>query len=232
MTLPLFILTILTLVSGKQMDVTVVYQDEQVVVVQDKQSGQRFQYPRHEVLRLSDEPEAAATTASNEKRKEDSGQSKIAFRLALSGGAASVTRDDWGGHVAAELQIGSRNLAGKNIFLGGSVGYSGVLRGGTLSYVPLQVVTSIPFIDGKHSPELGLAVGYGFSASKNKGGLCGGVDINWRYQYSEKGALLLGLYARYQQDKIASSETIDGNAYSTSTGVSIMDFGTRLTLQF
>mgnify|MGYP007070183817 CR=1 FL=1 len=51
----MLILTILTLMSGKQMEVEVVYQDEQVLVVQDRQSGQRFQYPRSEIKCLEEE---------------------------------------------------------------------------------------------------------------------------------------------------------------------------------
>ena len=66
-----------------------------------------------------------------------------------------------------------------------------------------------PLLDGKHSPMIGAALGYGIGLSKEYlGGIFSSVDVAYRYEVNNKSSLYVGLNLQFQQAKIPTNETI------------------------
>lgn len=238
---PLFA-EVVVLQSGKSMQGTVLLSNEEVVMLRDAE-GRRYQLPRAEVTDIL--PDQQPVTNNQQPTTNNLQSNRVALRIDLSGGATFIPALSTGGYGSVDLQIGSRNLANKRVFIGGSVGYhlstityhlsSPLSRGsgGVNSFIPLMAVFSMPLTDGRHAPEVGAALGYGFAIKRpNKGGMTAKLDLSWRYQYSANSALLLGVQARFQQTEVTIMETIDDQSFITLTGRNFVSVGLRLAFIF
>lgn len=219
----------LTLQGGMTFSGELLAENDEVVVLRDKQ-GRRFQYMKSEVAMLSRLSQAPAAT---EEETTATRTGKVAARLQVAAGAATLPHSWWGTDVAADFMLGTRTLADRPCFLGGSIGYHGVfLPEQRYHYVPIQLVLSMPLVEGKHAPELGLSVGYGISANTTQGGLCAAANIGYRYTFAPRGALLLSAYLRFQQDRLTIQESLEGKLYNKQVGSGILGMGINMALQF
>ena len=233
---------VVTLRSGKVMRGTIVLQNDEVLILRDE-SGARFQFPAAEVVKVETEEDVAAVEAEEpaqaKKKKpareasETEKASKVALRLMLNGGGLCVPAECWGGSTGADLWIGSRRIGDRRVFIGGGIGVQAAfLPGRTNIYIPLQAVVSLPLIEGEHAPEVGAGIGYGFATQKRHGGLVAHVAMSWRYQFSEKSALLLGARVGFQADEYPVSETEDGTTYAGTMGRNLVSMGINIGLEF
>lgn len=223
---------VLTLRTGTQVHGTIIFQNDEVIVFKDV-SGARFQYPRADVLSVSNEvavveqPQATATSPSSTAKK-------VSVLLELAGGATFVPADSVGGHFGANLLVGSHDMLGKRIFLGGGIGYIGEFMGGQrYAFLPVQLAVRIPFLQQKHSPIAGVALGYGIALSKDYlGGLYAGANFGYCYQISTKSALYIAADLQFQQAKIEVQEIIDDTSFTNRTGRGFVHTGLRLGFFF
>ena len=223
---------VLALRTGAQVQGTIVFQNEEVIVFKDA-SGARFQYPRAEVLSVSSEEnlvvekqESSPSVASPVK--------KVSVLLELAGGATFIPADTVGGHFGAALLVGSHDMLGKRIFLGGGVGYLGEFMGNRqYAFLPIQLAVRVPFLQQKHSPIAGVALGYGVALSKDYlGGLYAGANLGYCYRISNKSALYIAADVQFQQARIDIEETVDDTAFTNHTGRSFVHTGIRLGFFF
>jgi len=231
----LFVVTtqaeIIVLQSGQQITGDIVVQNDQIIMVRDSE-GRRFQYPRSEVTQIivpaqTDEPVQVIEVQEEEVK------GNCALRLDISGGGLFVPGFCNGGYGSAAIQIGTRRIGKQSVFLGSSVGYQAAVGKELYNFLPLMAVVSFPLIEGKHAPEIGAAIGYGFALKNpNKGGLVAKMDISWRYQYTNKSALLLGVQANFQQAQVNDTEVIEGKTYTSNLGKNFVGVGVRLAFQF
>jgi len=283
---------IVVLKSGSRMKGEVLVRNSDVVIIRNE-AGSRFQFPASEVVEIQKEepPKTPAVTQEEDKGKKaktkpaaqktepehkaavpadtkHEEKHPVALRIALSAGAACLSGGNSAALLEADFCIGSRNLAGRRIFLGGSIGWHGAFFAdaaqaavstnerttfvaGARHFVPLQAVVSVPLMQGKHAPEIGVSLGYGFCTGSGKGGLTptshggltGGADVSWRWQMKPNSALLLGWHAQFQQTSCTVREAVDGTTYTHSvvpTGASgttavpctLILTGIKLALQF
>lgn len=227
---------IVVLRSGKSVEGEIILHNEEVVIVRDV-SGMRHQYPSSEVVRVSTQAESTSASATVEAEN-TTREKKVSFSLEVAGGGACVPKDCCGGNFSLDLLLGSFQIADKHIFLGGGLGYRAIFAGKTYSYLPLEAVVRVPMLEGKHAPYAGAALGYGFAANKAyKGGLSAGIDLGYRYASSAKSALLVALYASFQQTQLATTETIEypdlpPQEFNQFAGRSWVLFGLKAAVQF
>ncbi|MGM9826305.1 MAG: hypothetical protein ACI3Z8_07720, partial [Paludibacteraceae bacterium] len=182
---------VLVLQSGKEIQGTIVFQNEEVVIIKTA-SGSRFQYPASEIKTIraerknaDDSDNSLNTQSPSEQAEAHETRKKVSVAVELAGGAASFPRDEAVyGNMAADLLIGSHNLLNRGIFLGGSVGYLGALYTTTkivqtptaaveqkavaaYSFLPVSFAARIPLLQQKHAPMIGMQVGYGIALSKD-----------------------------------------------------------------
>ena len=225
----------ITLRSGQTLTGTIVFQNEQVLVIKDA-DGQRFQYPFSEIETIED-----GIVAVSEEDTESSAVSKkkVGVSLHVAGGAAFVPYSDAGGGMAVNIYVGACNLFDKHIFVGGGIGYTGVFvfpqqtTDKSLSFIPVQVRFSAPLMQTKHAPALGASIGYGFSPKGiDKGGVAVSVDAGWRWQMSEKAALFAGVDFALQQGKCGIVETIEEEQYTSEQVRNFCRIGLKVAIQF
>lgn len=223
---------VLTLRTGAQVQGTIVFQNEEVIVFKDA-SGARFQYPRAEVLSVSSE-ENLVVEKQESSPFVSSPVKKVSVLLELAGGATFIPADTVGGHFGANLLVGSHNMLGKRIFLGGGIGYIGeFMREQKYAFLPIQLAVRIPLLQQKHTPVVGVSLGYGVALSKNYlGGLYAEVNLGYCYQISNKSALYIAADVQFQQAKIDVRESIEDNVFTNHTGRSFVHTGIRLGFFF
>ena len=97
-----------------------------------------------------------------------------------------------------------------------------------------MAVVSVPLMEGKHAPEAGVGLGYGVAVKKPVlGGICSRIDLSWRYQFSDKHALLLGVRANFQQAKVEDPELMPDNiSYTKQNTHNIVTVGIRMAIAF
>ncbi|MCQ2342457.1 MAG: hypothetical protein MJZ75_03055 [Paludibacteraceae bacterium] len=221
---------VVTLHSGQVIRGQVQVCNDEIVLVRDSE-GRRFQFLRSAVSSIEEDSMPVDTVVTVVAVE---GKSKAALRLDMSGGALFVPSVNNGGYGAIDLQIGTRQIGNRHIFIGGSVGYhAAVLPHQLNNFLPLAVVVSVPLIEQRHAPELGAAIGYAFALKQPvQGGMMAKVDLSWRYNYSESSALLLGVQARFQQAQMEVVEEVNGQEYTSSLGRNMVSLGLRLALIF
>lgn len=217
--------------SGQKVTGTVLFENEEVIVLKDAE-GMRFQYPKTEIKeRLdADEPD----TEENDEKASLSTPKKASLRLDISCGAATANTN-WAFGINTDVLVGTTNLLDKNIFLGGGLGYHTVigLENNNYSFLPIQLATSIPLMKNNHAPFLGLNVGYGIALAKQyNGGLFSGVDFGYRYQLVRGGAIFVGANASFQMAKIVTTEIIDEVEYLSKKGTTFCTMGVKFAIQF
>ena len=232
---------VVTLRSGKTVSGTILFQDEQVLVIKDD-NGARFQYPMSDVLRVGSpqpaeeqapnalEDRAANEPGTNLERTWGAHLPHTVIRIELQGGGAYQGADIYGGAYGIDLMIGSRRISRYPMLIGGAVGFHSLLfpKGSTgaapqagatasaLSFVPIAVVLRAPFYEAKHAPEAGVSVGYGIGVAGGvTGGLYAALDLGWRYAYSQRGAFFFGLTTAFQQAQATSVEQVLGATTGT-----------------
>lgn len=204
----------ITLKTGKVIQGIVLFENDDVLVIKDA-NGARFQYPKTDIAsRTSDNETQSVTTEANNQstNTQTTGSSKqLSLALELAGGATILPGKSAGGLLSADLLICSHHIGTKRVMLGGMVGYHGLLKVGetTYSFLPITAVVRYPLLDGKHSPMIGVALGYGIGLSKEYlGGIFSSVDVAYRYEVNNKSSLYVGLNLQFQQAKISTNETI------------------------
>ena len=236
----LYILTLLTypvlaeritLKTGKQLFGTIVAQTDEVLLVQT-QDGVRYQLLRSDVLSV-DARQASDTTIIPAPRNED--YRAVAVRLNVTGGAAVGRDEKASGMFAADLQVGSRRIGTYPVFLGGSVGYTGIFGHPLAHFIPLQAVVSVPLpLRGQQGAgvETGISLGYGLATRKGYSGLTGSVNAGYRFPLSGQTNLIIGGSIRFLQTQRERTEILDGNDYTHAVGQVLWLMGANLCLQF
>ncbi len=191
---------------------TIIFQNDDVVVLKDV-NGNRFQYPTTEIVKMEEINEAPKEEAPKKHATK-----KVGIMFQAMGGAVCDAQT-WGTAAGGQVMIGANNLLQKRIFLGGGVGYHALIMDeDSYSLLPIQIYTTLPLMQTKHAPFLGLGLGYAVAlSSAYKGGLYAGVDLGWRMQISEQTALFVGATATFQQLATAYKETIEDKIYTHQT---------------
>ena len=177
---------VITLRSGQKVDGEILVQNENILIVKTS-SGARFQYPMTEVVKIDTSTIQQDTVITSVKERKIK---PVAIRFSLDGGGAFVPNHEAGGGLAVEAAIGTRNLAGTGIFLGGSVGYFGAFTGSNHHFIPLQAVVGIPLASRVEVPELMIGLGYGFGTAKSKGGIAASLALISRFSCAYVARLL------------------------------------------
>ena len=120
---------VLVLQSGAEVQGTIVFQNEEVVIIKTP-SGARYQYPTSEIKTIRSERKNTVDTNTPSDEQTAFGQpetgltrKKVSVAIEVAGGAAALSRNkDVYGNVATDLLVGSHNLLNRSIFLGGCVG--------------------------------------------------------------------------------------------------------------
>ncbi len=231
--------SVVTLRSGKTVQGEVLVQNDEVVIVKTAE-GARFQYPSSEVVSVTESKAGDEETAEkpDEEDKKQGGK-KTTILVALSGGGTVIPMQSSGGHIGGELMIGSRYIGKKAIFVGGGVSVHGMFAGGkSYTFLPLQLAVKVPFMEGKHAPYAGAALGYGFALnSGNKGGIYSGAEVGYRLAFNPRSTFLVSLAARFQQATISGVDTIkneDGTAseFINHAGRSFVTIGVNVGITF
>ena len=189
--------------SGRVMVGEIVMRSDEVVIVKD-QRGARFQFPMSDIQEIielrSDEPEPEVQEAESTKGSRamtNVKRTSLGFRLV--GGVAGLGGVT-GAAVGGDFRLGANNVARKQIFLGGQVGYRALIaEGKVLSVMPIDVAMELPLLQGVHVPMVGASIGYGVGIGGPRGGVNAGLSLGYRYHFSRTGALHLALAAEVQQ---------------------------------
>lgn len=220
----------LLLHTGARVKGTIVFQNEEVIIIRNA-DGSRFQYPRAEIEAiLADETENPEKAEKPAEKEEIKVAKKASILLELAGGAACIPNQTFGGAYSVDLLVGSHHIGDRHIFIGGGLGYHGLLK---LNFLPIQAAIRIPFLEQKHAPVAGLAIGYGVALSKEYlGGLYAGVDLGYRCQLNPKTAIGAVFYTQFQQAQIMTEESIEGVIFQGKEGRNLLSFGAKFTLYF
>lgn len=216
---------VVKLKSGSRIAGTIIFQNEEVVVIKDA-SGARFQYMMTDVEAILDKEEEIVQEeiAATAKSK------KVTVGIEFGGGLSSFSKQNRGGNAQANLIIGSANLLDKRMIVGGSFGVDASFIGGkNYVFLPVQVRFAAPFFVAKDAPMIGLGIGYGIATTKNvRGGICADLQFGWRRELSRGRALFLGLGAHFQQAQLQATETIDNQPYTGIVHRNFLTPGLRL----
>lgn len=210
----------------------IVLQNADVVIVRDA-SGARFQYPRAEVQEIL--ATDAAEVKEQEAEQENIGTSKKAsILLELAGGPAVIPSQAVGGGFSVDMLVGSHHIGDRHLFIGGGLGYHGLFIGEEkYNFLPIQVALRLPFMEQKHAPVFGVALGYGVGLSRDYlGGLYAGLDFGYRCQLNEKTAIALVLAAQFQQATIRVIEEVSGIPYANTVGRNFVTPSIKFALYF
>jgi hypothetical protein len=147
-------------------------------------------------------------------------------------GVAVLPKDTIGAVMSIDMLVGSHKIGDKHLFLGAGVGYHGFyLADEKYNFMPIEVALRMPLIEQKHAPMFGMALGYGIALSKDYvGGIYAGVDLGYRYTINTKTALVAALYAQFQQARLLTNETIEGNMFSHITGRNLVAAGLKIAI--
>ena len=219
--------------TGACVQGTVVFQNEDVVIIRDA-SGARSQYPRTDVEAvLADEVEVAQEEEIVEV-EEIKTPKKASILVEIAGGGAIIPNETAGGAVSADLLVGSHHIGGRHLFIGGGFGYHGLFFAGEkYSFLPIQFAMRMPVLEQKHAPMFGFSLGYGVGLSKQyKGGAYADVDFGYRCQINEKSAIALVLFAQFQQASLNVTEVVDEVQFTHNVGRNIVSTGIKFGFYF
>lgn len=229
---------VVVLRSGQRVQGEIMLRNSEVVIIRAS-NGMRFQYPMSEVSGITmdeNETELQTEKGDNVSRK----QSAVSLRLQAMSGALYMPDMGWGGYAGADLMVGANVLEGKRMFVGGGVGYRAkIVSDRICSFIPLQAAVSSIFTDQRHSPIVGIHIGYGISTNKKvQGGICAGAELGWHYLVDENTSIVLGLTTEWQQAKMDVVEAIvypstqEVKEYINHKGVNFITFGAKIAILF
>ena len=211
--------------SGQAVAGEVLFENEDVVILKAA-DGSRYQFQRTEIESIADgiEPEKV------EEKKNDTPERKVSLQLQLSGGAANLPGQFWAGAAEGLVAVGANNLLQRGIFLGGAAGYEAVIHGKRVySFIPIAIVTQVPFLAKTSSPFIGAGMGYGIATSKSyKGGLYASLDLGWRWRTGNNGTIAVALHTAFQQTRLNLAETYNNQQYTNNTGRCFVAAGAKL----
>lgn len=220
--------------TGARVKGTVVFQNEEVVIVRNEE-GKRFQYMRSDVEEvLSDDAAVEEEAKAEEAEEEITTPKKASILLEVSCAPAIMVPFSTGGNAGVDFLAGTHHIKDKHIFIGAGIGYHGYFMDGyAYNFLPIEAKLSLPFIEAKHAPLFGLAIGYGIALSKDYvGGIYTDLDFGYRYQINPKSALAVLVFASFQQARLKINETIDGSTYTNRTGRNFVTPGIKFALFF
>jgi len=230
--------SVVTLRSGKVVRGEILVNNAEVVIVKTVE-GARFQYPAGEVESIKDDDSEEVVEENAETEKKKIHGKKTVILLDVGTGGTIIPHTKGGAYAGGEVMIGSRYVGTKQLFLGGGLGvHATITPDQTYTFLPLQVAIKVPFLEGKHSPFVGAAIGCGFALSKKYShGIFTYAQAGYRYKFNNGSALMVGLKAQFQQTKANVTEIIiadDGsqNEYLTSSGLSLFTIGVNLSFAF
>lgn len=231
----------LLLRTGARVKGTIVFQNEEVLVIRDE-SGARFQYPRADVQEILSDKTVGSDNSDNSDPSDTSdsadseitGSKKASILLELAGGAAVIPNEAAGGAFSVDLLVGSHHIGDRRLFVGAGVGYHGIFMGeNKYNFLPVQAAVRMPFTETKHAPVFGIALGYGIALSKDYlGGIYAGADLGYRCQLNPRTAVALVAFAQFQQAKLPVAAVIEGNGFASSAGRNLVMSGLKLCLYF
>ena len=231
---------VVVLRSGDTVEGTIVFQNEEVVVIKTR-GGTRYQYPMSDVKEIlkgaqhtDNQPNTEIENSTETQRK------KASLSVELSGGGAYLPDAGLsGGGLSGNLLIGTHNLLNRSIFLGGGVGYTGAFlpaenaQKQSYSFLPVMLAVRAPMMQQKHAPMIGGEIGYGIALSKAyKGGLHAGFNIGYCYRISEQQRLYVAGSIRLQQAFADTKSTIIDDSgtyeYQSLAGTCLLTYGVRI----
>lgn len=223
----------LLLRTGARIRGTIVFQNEEVVIIRDSE-GARFQYPRSEVESVDADAPVEETVVQEEVQEEIKTSKRVSVSLELAGGGAYVGTEKAGGAFSVDFLVGSHHIRNLHLFIGGGLGYHGVIIGDAYyHFLPVQVAIRAPFMEQKHAPVGGFALGYGIALSKNYvGGLYAGIDFGYRCQLNPRTALSVVAFAQFLQAKIEVEERIEDVSFINKTGRNAIAYGIKFVTYF
>ena len=223
---------VITLTSGKKIVGEVLINNADVVIVRDNE-GARFQYPAAEVVSVVEDETSEEQETPQQEEKKSQGGKKVTFLLDWGGGGAFVPHDDNGGFFGGELLIGSRYIGQKSIFLGGGLNVECMfMPNATYVFLPLEVALKVPFLEGKHSPFVGVNLGYGFGVKNCKGGIYTSAEVGWRYVINPRANMYVSLRVQFQQATVTGTTTIDQITFNDNSGRNFVIFGSQFGISF
>ncbi len=225
---------VVVLRSGQSIRGEVVLHNDEVLVIRTE-GGARYQYPATEVVSVEKEQEPVPSdTDGGEESPKSVSAKRVAIHAGVAGGAAYLPMVGWGGYGTADLLVGTHNLMQRRIFIGGGLGFHAVFAGSKrYAFIPVQVAAQVPFLSARHSPVMGMAVGYGFSVNSNvTGGIYTGLDVGWKYCFSDKASLAMSANIQWQQTSLSVTEEVDGQTYSRNIGTNLLMIGAKCSVQF
>ena len=208
--------------TGARVKGTIVFQNDEVVIVRDE-AGARFQYLRTDVAEILSDNAEEAEQAEVVEDAEIKTSKKASILLEVAGGAASI-----------DLLVGSHHIGDRHLFIGGGLGYHGLFIGGEkYNFMPVQAALRMPFMEQKHAPVFGASLGYAIALSKDyTGGIYAGLDLGYRCQLNEKTAVSVVFYTQFLQAQMPTVITIEGSTYTHYTGRNLVATGVKLALYF
>jgi len=222
--------------TGARVKGTIVFQNEEVVIVRDE-SGARFQYLRSDIDRILSDEEVV-TTQLEQKEPTDvleiTTAKKASILLELSCAPSFMIPFSPFGNAGIDLLAGTHHIKDRHVFIGAGVGYHGYFQDGySYNFLPIEAKLSVPFMEAKHAPIFGIALGYGVALSKDYiGGIYTGIDFGYRYQINPKSALAVMAFASFQQARLNTTVTIEGNTYTRKAGRNFVSPGIKFALFF
>lgn len=227
---------VVVLRSGKVLQGEILVHNQDVLIMRDT-DGIRRQYPTSSILSIKADEEQVNQTEEvlevSESTTQKSSLSAVVLRFQVSAGACMIPNETFGSAYEVGMAIGTRTLMNKRIFLGGGIRYQYVLLDKKeYSILPIEAMLSVALSEHQHAPEIGMNVGYGFAFGGLKGGVCGGAKIGWRWQFSNKSALLLSGYIHMQQVESNTFEVIDNQTYSYTANRGLLTTGLNVSVQF
>ena len=223
---------VITLTSGKKIVGEVLINNADVVIVRDNE-GARFQYPAAEVVSVVEDETSEEEETPQQEEKKSQGGKKVTFLLDWGGGGAFVPHDDNGGFFGGEILIGSRYIGQKSIFLGGGLNVECMfMPNATYVFLPLEVALKVPFLEGKHSPFVGVNLGYGFGVKNCKGGIYTSAEVGWRYVINPRANMYVSLRVQFQQATVTGTTTIDQTTFNDNSGRNFVIFGSQFGISF
>ncbi|MCR5050566.1 MAG: hypothetical protein K6A36_05725 [Paludibacteraceae bacterium] len=219
--------------TGARVRGTIVFQNEEVVIVRDRE-GARYQYPRADVKEvIADVTEEEQPQKEEKAGEEITPQKKVSILLELGGGAA-FNSNDKGGAFSVDLLVGSHHIGDRHILAGAGFGYHGLFIGANkYNFLPIQMVLRLPLTEERHAPVFGAALGYGVALSKNYlGGIYADLDFGYRCQLNPRTAISVVAFGQFQQAKIQQTEIVGGEPFIHTTGRYVVTAGLKMALYF